>query len=61
MNIKQPYYAPKLSVVTFRVEYGFLGSQEYSMPTNVDFEVFESIDDANYNSASTFENQTWSW
>lgn len=61
MNIKQPYCAPLLSVVTFTVECGFLGSQEYSAPANLNFEVFESIDDAHYNSATTFENQTWNW
>lgn len=60
MKNKRPYQSPELSVVSFRVEHGFTDSGNVA-PQDVTFNLFADDQQADYDKASTFGDQYWSW
>ena len=56
--MKQPYTAPTLTVVTFKVEQGFTGSLEGSPLT---FDMFTYDNDEDLNQAASYSESHWSW
>lgn len=59
---KQPYDAPHLTVVSFRVERGFTDSL-YSTPIDREFSIFRVFaeNQPEDNAVSSFDEQAWSW
>ncbi|MBP5189704.1 MAG: hypothetical protein J6031_02170 [Bacteroidales bacterium] len=58
--MKQPYSAPKLTVVTFRVEQGFVGSMQESQRL-LDFDFYVFNDESDYNQAASYHETDWTW
>lgn len=56
--MKQPYTAPKLTVVSFKVERGFEGSLD-GAPLKFDFVLFD--DDEDLNQAAGYSESNWTW
>lgn len=52
--MKEEYTSPKFTVVTVKVENGFIGSAEH-------IEVFDMLDSYEDNQASSYSDQYWSW
>ena len=59
MEKKQVYQSPVLTVVTFRVESGFVESG--GTPSQMDFMLFEDSYEGDHSQASSFGEQNWSW
>ena len=57
--MKKEYVAPTLTVVSFVVERGFDAS--IGAPRNLEFDMSIFDGDQDYNQASSFGDQYWSW
>ena len=56
--MKQPYTAPTLTVVTFKVEHGFDTSLTGSP---LEFDMYSLNDEGDLNQAASYSESTWTW
>lgn len=60
MDNKLPYQSPTVCIVTFRIEQGFTNSLN-SAPQDITFNLFADDQQYDYDKASSFGDQQWSW